>query len=183
MKSSVSHRKHDSEDIRSSNPWNWNLFGLVLTKDIIVNIIIHAWGAQPVTHVTHVIHVRQKRRHHYRWMTASTKQESSCCACLAFHGYLPYRFLFAECWHGPVLSVLQKHLPPRARWVYIYIYIIKHENTRIYSDQPIGSGITHRARRFRPGRPMASSLNVGVVYRMEGRLIRGFDRKEARQRG
>eukprot|EP00904_Undaria_pinnatifida_P006872 jgi/Undpi1/3314/HiC_scaffold_15.g06688.m1 len=31
--------------------------------------------------------------------------------------FLLVEFLFAECWHGPVLSVLQKHLPPRARGV------------------------------------------------------------------
>ena len=90
----------------------------------------------------------------------------------------------------PVRRVLARPRPlgaaetsPPTGAVSLHIYIIENENTRIYSDQPIGSGITHRARRFRPGRPMASSLNVGVVYRMEGRLIRGFDRKEARQRG
>lgn len=32
--------------------------------------------------------------------------------CLA---HAPRRFLLAECWYGPLISVLQKFLPPRAR--------------------------------------------------------------------
>ena len=119
MKSSVSLRKHDSDDIRSSNPTEF--IWVSPEQKIFSNMLSYTPEELSRSHTSHTSHTlgRIGASITVGWLLRPSKNRRVVHAW-RFHGYPPYRFLFAECWYGPVISVLQKHLPPRARWVDIF---------------------------------------------------------------